>query len=645
MKTKNLSMRIIKPVNKAFFVMLLLLSLVVLLIAGCSQPYSARPLSILKIFEERHQSALDSSEPGWQTEQQLRLLFLDEQYKKDPLSVITKLYNDAYASQDKDLMKVAAELSLLNARKTYAKDKATSTALYLHATELAYDYLFSSDSFAPENVLTPSHRFMADIYNRSVSRLIEIRSKHQTPWPDTLSRTVGDRNYELTIEKQGRFLWDPTLFDQLIPANQLKIKGLRNEYIQKGLGAPLVGMLENPKEHPELGTKLPTQGVTFPVTAVLTFGSRDILDSKPYRRANLAFYDSMQTANVLIEGKQVRLEADYSTPLGLMLARMESKGGGLAGMFESDEYANFAGIYMLERISLKKTPVVMVHGLMSSPETWVEMFNDLRGKREIRENYQFWFFKYPTGLPVAYSSSILRKQLLEIYSEYDPERQNPYFNNMVVVSHSMGGLLARTVVQDSKDIFWDSLFTKPIDTISMNDEDKEFLRDVLFFDQMSFVKRVVFISTPHKGSDLADKWFAKMAAGMIHLPGTVTNITKEIVSVGQEELAIDKSKFSKRAPNALDNLSPSSTFTKVTNQIPLANDVPYHSVIGTRRSKTGPGSSDGIVPYWSSHLDITVSEVLVPSGHGAHRHPIAIAEIKRILQMHLQSNEINSIEE
>jgi len=469
------TIRIIKPANKVVFAMLLLSSLVVLLVAGCSQPYSARPLSILKIFEERHQSALDSSEPGWQTEQQLRLLFLDKQYKKDPLGVIAKLYNEAYASQDKDLMRAAAELSLLNARKTYAKDRETSTALYLNAAELAYDYLFGGDSFTPENVLTPSHRFMADIYNRSVSRLIEIRSKHETPWPDTLSRTVGGRSYELTIEKQGPFLWAPTLFDQLVPANQLRIKGLRNEYIEKGLGAPLVGIVENPKAHPELGSKIPPQGVTFPVTAVLTFGSRDILDGKPHRKASLAFYDSMQTANALFEDKQVPLEADYSTPLGLMLARIEDKGGGLAGMFHSDKYANFAGIYILEPLSLKKTPVLMVHGLMSSPETWVEMFNDLRGQKEIRENYQFWFFKYPTGLPVGYSSYVLRKQLLEIYSEYDPERRNPYFNNMILVGHSMGGLLSRTMMQDSKDVYWDSVFTEPIDIISMSEKDKELL--------------------------------------------------------------------------------------------------------------------------------------------------------------------------
>ena len=70
--------------------------LMALFLAGCSQPYSAKPLSALRIFEKRHQSALDSSEPGWQTKQQMRLHFLDKQYKKEPLAVIDQLYHEAY---------------------------------------------------------------------------------------------------------------------------------------------------------------------------------------------------------------------------------------------------------------------------------------------------------------------------------------------------------------------------------------------------------------------------------------------------------------------------------------------------------------------------------------------------------------------
>ena len=175
--------------------------------------------------------------------------------------------------------------------------------------------------------------------------------------------------------------------------------------------------------------------------------------------------------------------------------------------------------------------------------------------------------------------------------------------------------------------------------MSVSDEDREFLRDLLYFEQNPDIKRVVFISTPHRGSDLADKWYAKIGSGLINLPGTITGATQDIASIGQEDLVIDQKKLTKHAPNALDNLSPSSVFTIATNKIPLAEDVPYHTIYGIRKGKPGPGSSDGVVPYWSSHLDITVSQMPVPSGHGAQRHPIAIAEVKRILLLHLGSFE------
>ena len=159
----------------------LILSLVLVGVAGCGGPFSATERSIVKMFEEQHKSALDSSDPSWKTEQQLRLLFLDEEYKKDPLGVIDKLYTEAYASQDKKLMGTAAELCLLNARKKYAKHREASAALYLTAAELSYDFLFSGDTYQTEDVLKPSYRFMAQIYNRSVSRLVEIRGQNETP--------------------------------------------------------------------------------------------------------------------------------------------------------------------------------------------------------------------------------------------------------------------------------------------------------------------------------------------------------------------------------------------------------------------------------------------------------------------------------
>ena len=91
----------------------------------------------------------------------------------------------------------------------------------------------------------------------------------------------------------------------------------------------------------------------------------------------------------------------------------------------------------------------------------------------------------------------------------------------------------------------------------------------------------------------------------------------------------------KRIPNSIDTLAPSNRFVQSVNKIPITRGIPYHSIIGDRGKGDTPESSDGVVAYWSSHLDAAQSELIVPSNHSAPRNPQAIAEVTRILKLHL----------
>jgi hypothetical protein len=89
-----------------------------------------------------------------------------------------------------------------------------------------------------------------------------------------------------------------------------------------------------------------------------------------------------------------------------------------------------------------------------------------------------------------------------------------------------------------------------------------------------------------------------------------------------------------RLPNSVSNLAPKAPYLTVLNKESI--QAPYHSIIGNR-GKPGPlaNSSDGVVPYWSSHLDGAQSEVIVPGPHGACELPQTIAELDRILRLHV----------
>ena len=64
----------------------------------------------------------------------------------------------------------------------------------------------------------------------------------------------------------------------------------------------------------------------------------------------------------------------------------------------------------------------------------------------------------------------------------------------------------------------------------------------------------------------------------------------------------------------------------------------FHSIIGDRGRGPGPTSSDGVVPYWSSHLEGAQSEKLVPHGHSCTHSEAVTAEIARILHQHLRES-------
>jgi pimeloyl-ACP methyl ester carboxylesterase len=251
------------------------------------------------------------------------------------------------------------------------------------------------------------------------------------------------------------------------------------------------------------------------------------------------------------------------------------------------------------------------------------MIKTLVADPEIRRRYQFWVYSYPSGYPYPYSAMLLRHDLDGI------ARAFPDHKSVVLVGHSMGGLICRLMVTDAGDRIWRDLFgTAPVKT-PLSRETRQLLEKALIFNHRPEVKRVVFISTPHRGSNLASSWIGRIASGVIHRPLSLVSLwasTKPLVSADPAAAQL------RRAPNSVDTLEPNDRFVLAVNKLPISRRIPYHSIIGDRGRGDTPNSSDGVVPYWSSHLDGAQSERIVPCGHIAERNPKTIAEVERILK-------------
>jgi hypothetical protein len=195
----------------------------------------------------------------------------------------------------------------------------------------------------------------------------------------------------------------------------------------------------------------------------------------------------------------------------------------------------------------------------------------------------------------------------------------------------MGGMISRLMITDSGDKLWMNAFAKPPEQVHLSQKTRSLLTEALIFRHRAEVGRVIFISSPHRGSDMARNWVGRIGSSLVRAPATLVAVGKEaLTSVRFErgDLRLN------RIPNSVDTLAPNNRFVKAVNKIPFTPGIPYHSIIGDRGRGDTPHSSDGVVPYWSSHLDGAKSELIVPSNHSAHQNPQAIAEVRRILLLH-----------
>jgi pimeloyl-ACP methyl ester carboxylesterase len=290
------------------------------------------------------------------------------------------------------------------------------------------------------------------------------------------------------------------------------------------------------------------------------------------------------------------------------------------------------GLSLLRPYRRGRIPVVLIHGLWSNPWSWARMVEGLEADGTLRDRYQFWTFGYSTGDPLPYSATLLRHDLDEVRRKLDPDRSDAAFDRMVLVGHSMGGLLAKMMVQESGTRLWRLVSDRPVEDLGGDPADRELFRRALIFRPRPEVRRVVFIATPHRGSRLDRGGLERLGSRLVRLPDPLRAAHQRLIARNGPEFFTER--FLKGLPTSIDELEWQSPILVGLGELGLAPTITAHSIIADRRDPARAGGNDGLVPYESAHLDGVASESLVSSGHLCQDHPGVIREIRRILEDH-----------
>jgi pimeloyl-ACP methyl ester carboxylesterase len=466
----------------------------------------------------------------------------------------------------------------------------------------------------------PKDESARSIYNFAVARVVQdVDRTDIEPWRHPVTVVTDEGRYTLVSPKPVDADHDPSRYD-LFPTDTLKIGGtfFKTYSTVSGLGAPIavVGRTESP--HFRQQYKL--RRIYAPVTAIVRFSGR---------KAHLEFMDPLSAERVTLNKQTFPLAADFDAPTALLIARERPERLGLSRVMNPEAYADTEMLTRLQQFDPARTPVIFVHGLQETGASWAPMIDSLRQDPTIRKHYQFWYFSYPSGYPYPYAAALFRQDLDGI------TRAFPKHKRIVLIGHSMGGLISRLMITDAGDKIWRAFFaTSPAETPLASDT-RKLLEEALVFNHRQDVERVIFISTPHRGSELATGWIGRIGAALVRTPQRFTST----YSAAKPLLIADPAaRPLNRMPNSVDTLEPNDRFVEAVNKLPIKRGIPYHSIMGDRGRGDTPNSSDGVVPYWSSHLQGAQSELIVNSDHGAQYNQQAIREVARILKVNLAAS-------
>ena len=603
--------------------------LLVVLLAGCAAPIGADRVTTREAYAQVEANALSTGKPSASTVAVLHRYDLDRLVAGQPEEAVRQLHQKAVSTGERDLLFALAEMSYVAGdhirRSLKPWDPRDARDYYLGAAVYAWLFLFGEGPDARPGFLDPRLREAADFYNyglglalvdrKDTNGLVRLQAGQRRLPVGSLELRLNLTNIPASLDE----------FEQFLLADQFRVRGLSVRNREPGIGAPLLAIR---RFDPELGFRR-----CLPATVFLRLPRSLAEVNAGGGSGSLELYSAFGEPKVAIGNERVPLEIDLTTHMAYVLNQSFVWDLGMMQFLAPAQRVR-SQLIPFNSFRPERIPVVYVHGTFSSPVAWAELNNTLAADPVLRRYYQIWSFTYSSGNALPISAAELRDALTAKVKELDPEGTNALLRQMVIIGHSQGGLITKLTATQTGDKIWRAISDKPVEEIPGSAEQHARLRRLLFLEPLPFVSRVIFISTPHRGSYLVSGFARRWARRLISLPSKRFQVTRDAVSLSKTD---PTQRFLKgEGPTSLDSMSPKNPGLLALADIPVAPTIKAHSIIPVLGDGDLQNGRDGVVAYTSAHVDYVESELVVRGEHSCQNLPATMEEVRRILRKHLK---------
>lgn len=124
------------------------------------------------------------------------------------------------------------------------------------------------------------------------------------------------------------------------------------------------------------------------MTGALVFEGHTLTEVLATRQVQVLARDPYRDGSITVGGRVVPLGANFTAAYGMWLARSGFVGQSIRSLLGREGGITTPRVLLMQPYDPDRLTVVMLYGLASSPEAWINVANEVMGDEYLRRNYQ-----------------------------------------------------------------------------------------------------------------------------------------------------------------------------------------------------------------------------------------------------------------